>query len=130
MGQYAYAFYCASSYSGTLHYGKLQWSSFEVFIDDFTKIEQKGVLALLSDSSNAEASYPNVSEQDIGNFVTNVFRNATGRIIVAAKASNLNRVQEVLNAAKANGKRVLLTGRIKSVCLPAQKLMRKPCRLT
>ena len=54
---------------------------------------------------------PNASEQDIGNFVTNVFRNATGRIIVAAKASNLNRVQEVLNAAKATGKRVLLTGR-------------------
>ncbi len=80
-------------------------------MDRLAEIEQKGVLALLSDSSNAEASFPNASEQDIGKFVTNVFRNAKGRIIVAAKASNLNRVQEVLNAAAATGKRVLLTGR-------------------
>ena len=98
-------------YTGDFKFDPTAALNYRTDMDRLAKIEQKGVLALLSDSSNAEASYPNVSEQDIGNFVTNVFRNATGRIIVAAKASNLNRVQEVLNAAAATGKRVLLTGR-------------------
>ena len=98
-------------YTGDFKFDPTATKNYHTDMDRLAEIEQKGVLALLSDSSNAEASFPNASEQDIGNFVTNVFRNATGRIIVAAKASNLNRVQEVLNAAKATGKRVLLTGR-------------------
>lgn len=98
-------------YTGDFKFDPTATKNYHTDMDRLAEIEQKGVLALLSDSSNAEASFPNASEQDIGNFVTNVFRNATGRIIVAAKASNLNRVQEVLNAAKATGKKVLLTGR-------------------
>lgn len=98
-------------YTGDFKFDPTAEPNYRTDMDCLAEIEQKDVLALLSDSSNAEASFPNASEQDIGNFVTNAFRNATGRIIVAAKASNLNRVQEVLNAAKATGKRVLLTGR-------------------
>lgn len=98
-------------YTGDFKFDPTAALNYRADMDRLAEIEQKGVLALLSDSSNAEASFPNASEQDIGKFVTNVFRNAKGRIIVAAKASNLNRVQEVLNAAAATGKRVLLTGR-------------------
>lgn len=98
-------------YTGDFKFDPTAAKNYHTDMDRLAEIEHRGVLALLSDSSNAEASFPNASEQDIGNFVTNVFRNAKGRIIVAAKASNLNRVQEVLNAAKATGKRVLLTGR-------------------
>lgn len=98
-------------YTGDFKFDPTAAPNYRTDMDRLAEIEQKGVLALLSDSSNAEASFPNASEQDIGKFVTNVFRNAKGRIIVAAKASNLNRVQEVLNAAVATGKRVLLTGR-------------------
>lgn len=98
-------------YTGDFKFDPTAALNYRTDMDRLDEIEQKGVLALLSDSSNAEASFPNASEQDIGKFVTNVFRNAKGRIIVAAKASNLNRVQEVLNAAAATGKRVLLTGR-------------------
>lgn len=98
-------------YTGDFKFDPTAAPNYRTDMDRLAEIEQKGVLALLSDSSNAEASFPNASEQDIGKFVTNVFRNAKGRIIVAAKASNLNRVQEVLNAAAATGKRVLLTGR-------------------
>lgn len=98
-------------YTGDFKFDPTAALNYRNDMDRLAEIEQKGVLALLSDSSNAEASFPNASEQDIGKFVTNVFRNAKGRIIVAAKASNLNRVQEVLNAAAATGKRVLLTGR-------------------
>lgn len=98
-------------YTGDFKFDPTAALNYRTDMDRLAEIEQKGVLALLSDSSNAEASFLNASEQDIGKFVTNVFRNAKGRIIVAAKASNLNRVQEVLNAAAATGKRVLLTGR-------------------
>ena len=98
-------------YTGDFKFDPTAALNYRTDMDRLAEIEQKGVLSLLSDSSNAEASFPNASEQDIGKFVTNVFRNAKGRIIVAAKASNLNRVQEVLNAAAATGKRVLLTGR-------------------
>ncbi|MES5175727.1 ribonuclease J [Lactobacillus crispatus] len=98
-------------YTGDFKFDPTAALNYRTDMDRLAEIEQKGVLALLSDSSNAEASFPNASEQDIGKFVTNVFKNAKGRIIVAAKASNLNRVQEVLNAAAATGKRVLLTGR-------------------
>lgn len=98
-------------YTGDFKFDPTAALNYRTDMDRLAEIEQKGVLALLSDSSNAEASFPNASEQDIGKFATNVFRNAKGRIIVAAKASNLNRVQEVLNAAAATGKRVLLTGR-------------------
>lgn len=98
-------------YTGDFKFDPTAALNYRTDMDRLAEIEQKGVLALLSDSSNAEASFPNASEQDIGKFVTNVFRNAKGRIIVAAKASNLNRVQEVLNAAAATRKRVLLTGR-------------------
>ena len=98
-------------YTGDFKFDPTAALNYRTDMDRLAEIEQKGVLALLSDSSNAEASFPNASEQDVGKFVTNVFRNAKGRIIVAAKASNLNRVQEVLNAAAATGKRVLLTGR-------------------
>ncbi|HBG90614.1 ribonuclease J [Lactobacillus acetotolerans] len=98
-------------YTGDFKFDPSAAPHYRTDMDRLAEIEEKGVLALLSDSSNAESSFPNASEQDIGKYVTSVFRNATGRIIVASKASNLNRVQEVLNAADATGKRVLLTGR-------------------
>lgn len=98
-------------YTGDFKFDPSASPNYRTDMDRLAEIETKNVLALLSDSSNAEAWFPSASEQDIGKYVTNVFRNAKGRIIVAAKASNLNRVQEVLNAAAATGRRVLLTGR-------------------
>ncbi|MDF7638845.1 ribonuclease J [Lactobacillus sp. ESL0791] len=98
-------------YTGDFKFDPSATANYRTNMDRLAEIEQKGVLALLSDSSNAEAFFPSASEQDIGKYVTNVFRNTAGRIIVAAKASNLNRVQEVLNAAHATGRKVLLTGR-------------------
>ena len=98
-------------YTGDFKFDPSAEPNYRTDMDRLAEIETKHVLALLSDSSNAEAWFPNASEQDIGKYVTEVFRNAKGRIIVAAKASNLNRVQEVLKAAKKTGRRVLLTGR-------------------
>ena len=98
-------------YTGDFKFDPSAAPKYRTDLDRLAEIGQKKVLALLSDSSNAEASLPNVAEQEIGDYVTNVFRNAQGRVIVAAKASNLIRIQEVLNAAYKTGRRVLLTGR-------------------
>ena len=98
-------------YTGDFKFDPSAAPKYRTDLDRLAEIGQKKVLALLSDSSNAEASLPNVAEQEIGDYVTNVFRNAQGRVIVAAKASNLIRIQEVLNAAYKTGRHVLLTGR-------------------
>lgn len=98
-------------YTGDFKFDPSASKHYRTDMDRLAEIETKHVLALLSDSSNAEAWFPSASERDLGKYVIDVFRNAKGRIIVAAKASNLNRVQEVLNAAQVTGRRVLLTGR-------------------
>ena len=76
-----------------------------------SEIAQKGVLALLSDSTNAEANFPNDRQTSIEKYIYNIFENYDGRIIAAAKASNIVRVQEIFQAAATTGRHVFLTGR-------------------
>ncbi|MFQ3624370.1 ribonuclease J [Lactobacillus johnsonii] len=76
-----------------------------------SEIAQKGVFALLSDSTNAEANFPNDRQTSIEKYIYNIFENYDGRIIAAAKASNIVRVQEIFQAAAATGRHVFLTGR-------------------
>lgn len=93
---------------------KFDQSAKPMYATDFgrlAKIGQEGVLALLSDSTNAEAPYENASEREIEEYVIDTFKYHTGRIIVASVASNISRIQQVFNAAAASGRKVLLTGR-------------------
>ncbi|WP_276805210.1 ribonuclease J [Lactobacillus hominis] len=76
-----------------------------------SEISQKGVLALLSDSTNAEAVFPNDQQTAIENYILNTFKNHKGRIIAASKASNIIRVQEIFKAAAKTGRHVYLTGK-------------------
>ena len=88
-----------------------------------SEISQKGVLALLSDSTNAEAVFPNDRQSSIENYILNTFNNQEGRIIVASKASNIVRIQEIFQAAAATGRHVYLTGRdIGKIVYTAMKL--------
>ena len=66
-----------------------------------SEIAQKGVLALLSDSTNAEANFPNDRQTSIEKYIYNIFENYDGRIIAAAKASNIVRVQEIFQDRKS-----------------------------
>lgn len=70
-----------------------------------------GVLALLSDSTNVEREGYTISERYVGEALGNLFPKCTGRIIVAAFSSNIHRVQQVMDLAAANGRKVLLNGR-------------------
>ena len=74
-------------------------------------IGSKGVLALLSDSTNAERPGFTPSESNVGNELENIFRNATQRVVVATFASNVHRVQQVINAAIATRRKIAVIGR-------------------
>ena len=74
------------------------------------EIGSEGVLALLSSSSNAENPIQVAAEREIASEVYDTINEWNGRIIVASVASNLQRIQQILNAAKEAGRKVVLTG--------------------
>ena len=75
------------------------------------ELGRKGVLLLMSDSTNAERPGYTMSERIVGETFDNVFRGAQGRIIVASFASNIHRVQQIVNSAIKYGRKVALVGR-------------------
>jgi ribonuclease J len=81
---------------------------------DFAKLADlggRGVLLLLSDSTNSERPGYTPSEQVIAQTFERVFEAADGRVIVATFASNISRVQQVFDTAQAAGRRVAVVGR-------------------
>ncbi len=72
---------------------------------------EEGVLALFSDSTNVERPGYTLSERDVGNTLREIFQECAGRIIVAVFASNLNRIQQVIQLAREFNRKVLLNGR-------------------
>ncbi|MDS1271694.1 ribonuclease J [Lipingzhangella sp. LS1_29] len=77
----------------------------------FARLGDEGVDLLLSDSTNAEVPGFVTSERDIAGVVDQVFDRADKRIIVACFASHIHRVQQVLDAAAAHGRKVAFVGR-------------------
>lgn len=75
------------------------------------EIGKKGVLLLISDSTNVERPGYTMSERTVGDTFDNIFRGAKGRIIVASFASNIHRVQQIINSAFKYGRKVALVGR-------------------
>jgi ribonuclease J len=71
----------------------------------------EGVLALLSDSTNVENEGYTISDLEVGRTLTRIVRSAPGRIIVALFASSISRIQQVVRAAEAAGRRVIFNGR-------------------
>jgi len=81
---------------------------------DFGKIAaigQRGILCLLSDSTNAERPGMSGSESIVGSELNDVIYEAPGRVIVASFASNIHRLQQVFAAAEANNRKVAVVGR-------------------
>jgi ribonuclease J len=93
---------------------KLDQTPVDGRLTDFAKLAQlgdRGVHVLLSDSTNAETEGYTPSERTVAETFDRIFSRAGGRIIVATFASNISRVQQVVDAARKYGRRVGIVGR-------------------
>ena len=88
------------------------------------KLGEKGVLCLLSDSTNAQRPGFTASEKTVGESFERLFQKADGkRLIVATFASNIHRVQQIIDVAESVGRKVALSGRsLENVVETASKL--------
>src|SRR5690606_1895237 len=93
---------------------KFDQAASKLYQSDMSKMAllgEKGVLCLLSDSTEAEKPGYTTSEAIVAREMESVFESANGRIIYACYASNINGVQHVLNAAKKTKRKVVIVGR-------------------
>ena len=75
------------------------------------ELGKKGILALMSDSTNAERPGFTMSERTVGKTFDHIFEGCEKRIFVATFASNIHRVQQIINAAVKFGRKVAVSGR-------------------
>jgi ribonuclease J len=80
-------------------------------LNKFAACGEKGVLALLSDSTNVEKEGYTISDKEVGETLDRIISNRRGRIIVALFASNVARIQLIVDIAKARGKKMVFDGR-------------------
>lgn len=80
-------------------------------VNRFAECGAKGVLALLSDSTNVEKEGYTISAREIGSTLARITENSKGRIIIALFASNVTRIQQIVNIAKTRGKKIVFNGR-------------------
>ncbi|BEP28969.1 ribonuclease J [Helicovermis profundi] len=77
----------------------------------FAELGNEGVTLLMAESTNVEREGYTMSESTVGITFDNIFRASTTRIIVASFASNIHRVQQIVNAAQMNDRKVCFSGR-------------------
>lgn len=97
-------------YTGDFKFDQAAKDFYKTDFGRLAEIGKEGVLALLSDSANATSTTQIASESEVGDEIHNVIEEAEGRVIVAAVASNLVRIQQVFDAAYSFGRHVVLTG--------------------
>ncbi len=80
-------------------------------VNKFAEYGGKGVLALLSDSTNVEKEGYTISDQSVGETLGTIIKRSKGRVIVALFASNVARIQQIINIAKRRGHKIIFNGR-------------------
>ena len=93
---------------------KVDYTPIDGQVMDFGRLAElgnKGVLALMSDSTNAERKGYTMSESTVGEVFERLFQNYTKRIVVATFASNVHRVQQIVNSAVRHNRKIAVCGR-------------------
>ena len=99
-----------------LHTGdfKVDYTPIDGQIMNFGRIAElggQGILALMSDSTNSERKGFTMSESSVGDVLDKLFLNCTKRIVVATFASNVHRIQQIVNSAVKYGRKIAVCGR-------------------
>lgn len=99
-----------------LHTGdfKVDYTPIDGCVADFARFAElgkRGVLAMMCDSTNVERPGYTMSETTVGETFNTVFTKAKGRIIVATFASNIHRIQQIVEAAERYNRKVAVSGR-------------------
>lgn len=99
-----------------LHTGdfKIDYTPIDGLVMDLNRIGElgeEGVLLLLADSTNVERSGHSISEKTIGETLLRIFSNAKGRVIVATFASNIHRMQQIVNASLKYNRKISFSGK-------------------
>lgn len=80
-------------------------------LERISTLGKQGVLLLMADSTNIERSGQTISEKSIGETLVRIFSRAEGRVIVATFASNIHRMQQIVNASIEHKRKVAFSGR-------------------
>jgi ribonuclease J len=86
-------------------------SKMKTDVGKFARYGERGVLALLSDSTNVEKDGYTISSEEIYETLSKIMNGCGGRIIVALFASNITRIQKIINIAATAGRKVVFNGR-------------------
>jgi ribonuclease J len=98
-------------HSGEYKFDETPVSGQPVDVERLRKYGDEGVLALLSDSTNAERPGRTPSEQIVNKTFEQIFSDVKGRIIISTFASNISRVQQVINMAMEHNRKLAVVGR-------------------
>jgi len=93
---------------------KISHSSINGMLTDvnrFARCGEEGVLALLSDSTNVEKEGYTISDKEISDTLARIMEGKKGRIIIALFASNITRIQHIVNIAREKEKKIVISGR-------------------
>ena len=93
---------------------KIDTTPIDGFMTDlqrFGSYGAEGVLAFLSDSTNVEREGFSISEREVCNTIKELFRDAEGRLIIAAFSSNISRINQIIKLAQETGRKICLSGK-------------------
>ena len=80
-------------------------------LNRFSELGQEGILLLMADSTNVDRRGHSLSEKIIGETLNRIFDNAKGRVIVATFASNIHRIQQIVDASLRENRKICFSGR-------------------
>ncbi|WP_317635058.1 ribonuclease J [Xylocopilactobacillus apicola] len=110
-------------YTGDFKFDFSQTGPYETNLNRLARIGEENVVALLSDSSNAESMLSYNTDQEVTSYINETFKYHPGRIIAASVASNIVRIQQIINAAEYSNRKLAISGRdLEKIVRTAMKL--------